>query len=60
MTLKKKAFENIVGKGGNAGNPFLPECFTLTSENDSITPATYESLSGNALKLDIHVYSSVM
>ena len=44
MTLDKKTFENIVGKGENAGNQhflFLPQCFFMSQ---------------NKLKFFSHVY----
>ena len=40
MTLKKKHFENIVGKGENAGNQnfiLFPQCFPKTNFKFSVT-----------------------
>ena len=51
-TLKKKALENIVGKGENAGNQhflLLPPCFLPLSKQISVT---FILSSANALNLD--------
>ena len=54
MTLKKTAFENIVGKAvKNAGNPhsfIFP--FFLPFEKQVLTSESHLLLSANALKLD--------
>ena len=54
MTLKEKAFENTVGKGGNAGNQhflhFL-QCF-LPYQREIIFSATIILSSANAFNLD--------
>ena len=52
MTLKKKAFENTVGKGENAGNQLFrlfPQCFLRKSFNCSVT---FIMSSTNAFNLD--------
>ena len=52
MTLKQTAFENIVGKGENAGNQhFLTMFPTLPKPNFSFS-FTIILLSANALNLD--------
>ena len=52
MTLEEMAFENIVGKGENAGNQhflLFPKCF-LTVQTQKSVP-TLNFLSANALNL---------
>ena len=54
-TLRKKAFENIVGKGENAGNQhFLlcPTMFSTLSEREIIISAIFIMLSANAFNVD--------
>ena len=54
-TLKEEAFENIVGKGQNAGNqhffPF-PTRFSTLSEREISISLTSTMLSANAFNLD--------
>ena len=43
-TLRKKPFENIVGKGENAGNQhflLLPQCFSILSRREIIILAIH-------------------
>ena len=52
MTLYKNPFENIVGKGENAGNQhflLFPQCFLPFPKEFSVT---FILLSANALNLD--------
>ena len=54
MTLKKRTFEKIVGKGKNAGNqhfPFSHNFFTLSQTNFAIF-VIFELSSAYALNLD--------
>ena len=54
MTLKKRDFENIVGKGENAGNQhflLFPQCF-LPYHIEIIISATFIVSSANTLNLD--------
>ena len=53
-TLKKKALENTVEKGENAGNQhflLFPQCFSLLSKKEMIILAMRNLLSANALNL---------
>ena len=55
MTLKKKAFENIVRKDENAGNQHfspLPTMFSTLSEREIVISAIFILWSANALNLD--------
>ena len=55
MTLKRKAFENIVGKEENAGNQhFLlsPQCFFILPKPNFNFLVTFILLSANAFNLD--------
>ena len=50
-----KAFENIVGKGENAGNQhflLFPTMFSTVSKTEIIIVATLNLSSANAFKLD--------
>ena len=54
MTLKKKALENTVGKGENAGNQhflLFPQCFLLLSKREIIILAMFHLSSANAFTL---------
>ena len=53
--LKKKALENIVGKGENAGNQhflLFPLCFLLNQGGNCSVLATFSLLSAKAFNLD--------
>ena len=55
LTLSKKPFENIVGKGENDGNQhflLFPTMFSSQSVTQIIIWITFEMLSANAFKLD--------
>ena len=55
MTLKKMAFENIVGKGENAGNQhflLFPQCFLPYQREKSLFQTTFILSSANAFNLD--------
>ena len=55
MTLRKKAFENIVGNGENAGTPAFspfPACFSTLPDSNFSLWVTFILLSANALNLD--------
>ena len=50
-----KPFENIVGKGENAGNQhflLFPQCFLSIPKTNFNSSVTFISLSGNAFNLD--------
>ena len=52
---KKKPFQNIVGKGENAGNQhflFFPTIFSTLSKTEIIIYVTFILSSANALNLD--------
>ena len=54
MTLRKKPFENNVGKGGNAGDqhfPPLPPCFPHSKRKKFSFLATFKLSFANPLKL---------
>ena len=54
-TLKKKPFENTMGKGENASNQhslFFPTVFSILSRREIIILATCNLLSANAFNLD--------
>ena len=55
MTLKGRPFENIEGKGKNAGNHFLlfPKCVLPFPKEISILQQHNISLSANAFNLDL-------
>ena len=55
MTLKRKPFENIVGKGENVGNlHFLlfPQCFLPPPKTNFNFSAEFDLSSANAFNLD--------
>ena len=55
MTLRKKPFENIVGKRENNGNQhflLFPQCFLPFPKQISIFDTHFELSSANALNLD--------
>ena len=52
MTLRKKPFKNIVGKGENAGNQYFLATFSLPSKTEIIILATVDLLSPNSFNLD--------
>ena len=54
MTCKKKAFENTVGKGENAGDQhflLFPQCFILLTKGEIIILVMFNLSSANALNL---------
>ena len=57
MTLRKKALENTVGKGENAGKQhflLFPQCFQKSSVSGSL-----KVVSGKGLKLKVELSESV-
>ena len=53
MTFKKKALENTVGKGENAGNQhflLFPQCFLL-NQREIVSLAAFNLSSANAFSL---------
>ena len=55
-TLRKKPFENIVGKGENAGNQhflLFPQCFLSFPQQISIVQSQLFFSSANAFNLDL-------
>ena len=55
MTLKKKAYENMVGKGENTGNQhflLFPQCFLLFPKPISSFELHFDLSSINAFNLD--------
>ena len=55
FSLRKKPFENIVGKGENAGNQhflLFPQGFLALLKTEIIILATFNLLSANAFNLD--------
>ena len=55
MNLEKKTFENIVGKGENAGNQhflFFPLMFFICPKTNFYFSVTFILLSANAFNLD--------
>ena len=60
MTLKKVAFENILGKGENAGNQhflLFPKCFLPFPKTNCNFSVTFILLSANVFNLD---YSKIL
>ena len=55
MALRKKPFENIVGKGENAGNQHflvIPQCFLSFPKTNFNFSVKFNLMSANALNLD--------
>ena len=56
MTLRKKPFENIVGKEGNAGNQhflLFPQCFLTHTKTNCFILASPKLSSANAFNFDM-------